>query len=102
MISGMLGKSETESSIVHLNESTEQIMTWLHDNQHLGKSVILNKLPVEGNKCLYGIKKEFKPLETNIPMYIQILDHCNIMLHQFCVRYSILLFELKHRLYHRK
>jgi len=84
MISGMLGKSETEASIVHLNKSTEQIMTWLHDNQHLGKAVILNPLPVEGNKCLYGIKKQFKPLETNIPMYIQILDMCNIMLHKMC------------------
>lgn len=84
MISGMLGKSETESSILHLNSSTEQIMTWLHDNQHLGKSVIWNPLPIEGNKCLYGIKKQFKPLETNIPMYIQILDMCNIMLHKMC------------------
>lgn len=86
MISGMLGKSETEASIVHLNQSTEQIMSWLHDNQHLGKSVILNKLPMEGNRCLYGLKKEFKPLETNIPMYIQILDMCNIMLHKMCSR----------------
>ncbi len=84
MISGMLGKSETEASIVHLNKSTEQIMTWLHDNQHLGKSDIFNPLPMDENRCLYGVKKEFKPLETNIPMYIQILDMCNIMLHKMC------------------
>ena len=57
MISGMLGKSETEASIVHLNKSTEQIMTWLHDNQHLGKSVIFNPLPMDENRCYMESKK---------------------------------------------
>ncbi len=84
MISGMLGKSETEASILHLNSSTEQIMNWLHNHQHLGKGVIWNPLPIEGNRCLYGITKQFKPLETNIPMYLQILDMQNIMLHKMC------------------
>ena len=82
MVSGILGKSETEASILHLNSSTNQIMTWLHDNQHLGKSVIWNPLPIKGNRCLYGITKQFKPLETNIPMFLQILDMQNIMLHK--------------------
>ena len=36
MISGLLGKSETEGTRVHLNQDTEQIMNWLETNSNLG------------------------------------------------------------------
>ena len=84
MISGLLGKSETEGTRIHLNKDTEQIMSWLDTNANLGNSILMHKLPLEDNRFLYGVKKQFKSVETNIPMYIQILDHCNIMLHQMC------------------
>ena len=84
MISGLLGKSETEGTRVHLNQDTEQIMNWLETNSNLGNSIMMHRLPMQENRFLYGIKKQFQSVENNIPMYIQILDHCNIMLHQMC------------------
>ena len=85
MISGLLGKSETESTKVHLNKDTNQILEWLDTYSQTDNSVIYCKLPLKDeNRFLYGIKKQFKSMETNIPMYIQILDHSNILLHKMC------------------
>ena len=80
MMSGLLGQSEKVSTKCKINKDTEQIFNWLEQYASLGKGIFINKIP-ETEYFLYGFHKELQLNETNIPMYIQVLDESNIRLY---------------------
>ncbi len=77
MISGLLGKSKTSVSYYHINKNMEQFFHAISEYEKLDKRVFINKIP-ETDYYLYGTDDEVSLSETNIPMYIQVLDQSNI------------------------
>ena len=80
LMSGLLGQSEREGTRGKINNDIQQIFKFLDMYYHLGKGIFINKIP-ETDYYLYGFNKEQKLNETNIPMYLQVLDESNIRLY---------------------
>lgn len=80
MLSGLLGQSEKVSTVCKINSDIEQIMIWLKEYYSLGKGIFINKIP-NTDYFLYGYHKDIYLNETNIPMYIQVLDQSNVRLY---------------------
>lgn len=81
LMSGMLGQSSTTTSKnIKINNDLEQIFNFLNKYHELEEGIMINK--IEGTDYyMYGFNKEVSFNETNIPMYIQILDESNIKLY---------------------
>lgn len=80
LMSGLLGQSERIGSKAKISKDLDQIFNWLDKYYSLGKGIMINKIP-ETDYYLYGFNKEQKLNETNIPMYLQVLDESNIKLY---------------------
>lgn len=80
MISGSLGKNKTSVSKCHINKDIEQIFSNINEYEKLDQKVFINRIP-ETDYYLYGIDNEMLLSETNLPMYIQVLDQANIKLY---------------------
>jgi adenylate kinase family enzyme len=80
MMSGLLGQSEKTITTCKINKDLDQIFNWLEEYANLGKGIFINKIP-ETDYFLYGFHKELEFNETNLPMYIQVLDESNIRLY---------------------
>jgi nucleoside-triphosphatase THEP1 len=80
MLSGLLGQTHREAVKCKINSDTDQIFDWLHRYAKLGKGVFIKQVP-ETDKFLYGFKREYIMNETNLPMYIQVLDESNVRLY---------------------
>ena len=80
MFSGMLGKSDSKTSKCLINNDLEQIFCFINDYKDKGVKIFINK--IEGTDFyLYGYNLENQLNETNIPMYLQIVDDNNIRLY---------------------
>jgi len=77
MLSGILGKSKSSYSYCFINKCVEQIFNIISTYEKLDKKIFINKIP-NTEYFLYGIDNDVVLSETNIPMYIQILDQANI------------------------
>lgn len=80
MISGSLGKSKTSVSKCHINKDIEHIFNNINEYEKLDQKVFINRIP-ETDYYIYGIDNEMVISETNLPMYIQVLDQANIKLY---------------------
>jgi hypothetical protein len=81
MMSGMLGQSSsTISKHVKINNDIEQIFNFLNNYYDFVEGIMINKIE-DTDYYMYGFNKEIKFSETNIPMYIQIVDESNINLY---------------------
>lgn len=80
LMSGLLGQSERDASRGKINNDIQQIFQFLDTYYHLGTGIFINKIP-DTDYYLYGFNKEQKLNETNIPMYLQVLDESNIKLY---------------------
>lgn len=79
-MSGLLGQSERISTKAKINNDLEQIFDWLDRYYHLNEGIMINKIP-NTDYYLYGFNKVQMMNETNIPMYLQVLDESNIRLY---------------------
>jgi len=77
MISGLLGKNKSSVSNCNINSNIEQIFYAISEYEKLDKKVFINRIP-DTDYYLYGIDDEVLSSETNLPMYIQVLDQSNI------------------------
>ena len=77
MMSGLLGKNKTSVSNCNINNNIEQIFYGINEYEKLDKRTFINKIP-ETEYYLYGTDDEIILSETNLPMYIQVLDQSNI------------------------
>lgn len=77
MISGLLGKNKTSVSNCNINSNVEHIFHAISEYEKLDKRVFINKIP-ETDYYIYGVDDEVLSSETNLPMYIQVLDQSNI------------------------
>lgn len=80
MMSGLLGQTHREAVKCKINKDINQIFDWLHRYANVEKGVFIKQIP-HTNRFLYGFKKDYIMNETNIPMYIQILDESNVRLY---------------------
>ena len=81
MMSGMLGQSSsTISKHIKINNDIEQIFNFLNNYYDLAEGIMINKIE-NTDYYMYGFNKEIKFSETNIPMYIQVVDESNIKLY---------------------
>ena len=81
MISGVLGKSKYISGKCQQPENNiEQVFNWIDKHQGLGKKVFIDMIP-QTDYFLYGYDTENILHETNLPMYIQVIDQSNIKLY---------------------
>lgn len=81
LMSGMLGQSSASiSKQMKINNDIEQIYNFLNKYYQLEEGIMINKIE-NTDYYMYGFNKEIKFNETNIPMYIQILDESNIKLY---------------------
>ena len=80
MISGSLGKNKTSVSRCHINKDIEQIFNNIYEYEKIDQKVFINRIP-ETDYYLYGVDNEVMLGETNLPMYIQVLDQANIKLY---------------------
>jgi hypothetical protein len=81
LMSGMLGQSSTTTSKnIKINNDIEQIFNFLNKYHELEEGIMINKIE-DTDYYMYGFNKEVSFNETNIPMYIQILDESNIKLY---------------------
>lgn len=81
MMSGMMGQSSTSiSKHVKINNDIEQIFYFLNNYYDFAEGIMINKIE-NTDYYMYGFNKEIKFSETNIPMYIQIVDESNIKLY---------------------
>jgi nucleoside-triphosphatase THEP1 len=81
MMSGLLGQSHREAVKCKINKDKDQIFNWLHRYTDLGKGIFIKQIP-NTDRFLYGIKKDYIMNETNLPMYIQVLDESNVKLYR--------------------
>lgn len=81
MMSGMLGQSSTKiSKKIKINNDINQIFNFLNRYYELEDGVMINKIE-NTDYYMYGFNKEVLFNESNIPMYIQVLDESNINLY---------------------
>ena len=80
LMSGLLGQSEKEGTRVKINSDTKQIFNFLDKYYSLEEGIMMNKIP-NTDYFIYGFNKKIKMNETNIPMFIQMLDESNIKLY---------------------
>jgi hypothetical protein len=81
MMSGMMGQSSsTISKHIRINNDIEQIFNFLNNYYDFAEGIMINKIE-NTDYYMYGFNKEIKFSETNIPMYIQIVDESNIKLY---------------------
>jgi hypothetical protein len=81
LMSGLLGQSDkTISKGVHINNDINQIFNFLNKYYHLENGIMINKIE-NTNYFMYGFNQKVIFNESNMPMYIQILDESNIKLY---------------------
>jgi hypothetical protein len=81
MMSGMLGQSSsTISKDIKINNDIEQIFNFLNNYYDFAEGIMINKIE-NTDYYMYGFNKEIKFSETNIPIYIQVVDESNIKLY---------------------
>ena len=81
IMSGMLGQSSsTISKHIKINNDIDQIFNFLNNYYELAEGIMINKIE-NTDYYMYGFNKEIKFSETNIPMYIQVVDESNIKLY---------------------
>ena len=81
IMSGMLGQSSsTISKHIKINNDIEQIFNFLNNYYELAEGIMINKIE-NTDYYMYGFNKEINFTETNIPMYIQVVDESNIKLY---------------------
>ena len=81
IMSGLLGQSSSIiSKHIKINNDIEQIFNFLNNYYELAEGIMINKIQ-NTDYYMYGFNKEIKFTETNIPMYIQIVDESNINLY---------------------
>lgn len=76
-LSGLLGRSKSSNSMCFINNDIEQIFGAFSVFEENHKKAFINRIP-ETDYYLYGIDNETIMNETNLPMYIQVLDQSNI------------------------
>ena len=80
MLTGMFGKSDCKKSKCFINNNLEEIFCFINDYRDKGVKIFINK--IDGTDFyLYGYNLEQQLNETNIPMYIQVVDDNNIRLY---------------------
>jgi hypothetical protein len=80
-MSGLLGQSDkTISKGVHINNDINQIFNFLNKYYHLDNGIMINKIE-NTNYYMYGFNQKVIFNESNMPMYIQVLDESNIKLY---------------------
>jgi len=80
LMSGMLGQSEKEGTEVKINSDIKQIFNFLYKYYDLDEGIMINQIE-NTDYFIYGFNKKVSMNETNIPMYIQLLDESNIKLY---------------------
>ena len=80
LMSGMLGQSEKEGTQVKINSDIKQIFNFLDEYYQLEEGIMINQIE-NTDYFIYGFNKKVSMNETNIPMYIQLLDESNIKLY---------------------
>lgn len=80
LMSGMLGQSEKEGTKVKINSDINQIFNFLYKYYDLDEGIMINQIE-NTDYFIYGFNKKITMNETNIPMYIQLLDESNIKLY---------------------
>jgi hypothetical protein len=80
LMSGMLGQSEKEGTNVKINSDIKQIFNFLDEYYQLEEGIMINQIE-NTDYFIYGFNKKITMNETNIPMYIQLLDESNIKLY---------------------
>ena len=80
LMSGMLGQSEKEGTQVKINSDIKQIFNFLDKYYQLEEGIMINQIE-NTDYFIYGFNKKITMNETNIPMYIQLLDESNIKLY---------------------
>lgn len=80
LMSGMLGQSEKEGTKVKINSDINQIFNFLYKYYDLDEGIMINQIE-NTDYFIYGFNKKVSMNETNIPMYIQLLDESNIKLY---------------------
>jgi hypothetical protein len=72
-----LGKNKSSVSNCNINYNIEQIFHAINEYEKLGLKVFICKIP-DTDYFLYGTDDDISLGETNLPMYIQVLDQSNI------------------------
>jgi len=87
LMSGLLGQSEKEGTKVKISNDTNQIFNFLDKYHSLENGIMMNEV-IDTDYFLYGFNKKIVMNETNIPMYIQVLDESNIKLYDMMKYYG--------------
>ena len=77
IITGYIGKHQSHKYYTKLNTDVETVWSDFAKPQFHENETFLER---SGDYYVYGYKQDFDNAETNIPMYIQILDQSNIKL----------------------
>ena len=77
IITGYLGKHQSHKYYTKLNTDVETVWSDFAKPQYHENETFLER---SGDYYVYGYKQDFDNAETNVPMYIQILDQSNIKL----------------------
>ena len=77
IITGYLGKHESHKYFTKLNTDADTVWSDFAKVQFHENETFLQR---SGDYYVYGYKQDFENSETNVPMYIQILDQSNIKL----------------------
>ena len=95
LMSGLLGQSDkTISKGVHINNDINQIFNFLNKYYHLENGIMINKIE-NTNYFMYGFNQKVIFNESNMPMYIQVLDESNIKLYDMIKKMGGLLVAYK-------
>jgi hypothetical protein len=93
MVSGMLGKCRNTFTYAKINKCIEQIFDAIAKFDELGMKVFIEKIP-DTDYYLYGYDNDVELNESNLPMYIQVLDQANIKLYDMIMKYEKMGYKL--------
>ena len=93
MVSGMLGKCRNTFTYAKINKCMEQIFDAIAKFDELGMKVFIEKIP-DTDYYLYGYDNDVELNESNLPMYLQVLDQANIKLYDMIIKYEKMGYKL--------
>lgn len=89
-LTGILGKSNTDHSRYHINSDKEQILISIDEQEQKNPNFKFTFRPIEGTEYfIYGYSSKQQLNETNIPMYLQIIEDNNIRLYELMKKVGI-------------
>ena len=87
MFHGNMAKTNKKFLNCNFSQSSEDVFSWMSRYAEYIDKAFVTK--INENACIYGYEVYQAIAENNIPMYIQVMDECNIMMYDLIKKQAV-------------